>query len=115
MAEFATLPKAQLMYIIRLVTNAAVTCCRFKFRIQVAFLAGRHGMQADQGKACHVMLETDALTPTIFIMALFTLLSFLSLVDIILSMATETAQRKLFSVSLSPVTGCATNLLMFSE
>ena len=47
MAEFATLPKAQLMYIIRLVTNAAVTYCHFEFCIQVALLAGRNSMQAD--------------------------------------------------------------------
>jgi hypothetical protein len=47
MTEFATLPQTLFMYVIGLVTNVAVACCRFESSSKVALLTGRNSMQAD--------------------------------------------------------------------
>jgi hypothetical protein len=51
------------------------------------------------------MFETDVPAPSVLIMTLITLLSFLALVDIVRRMATETIHGKFFCINLSSVTG----------
>jgi len=105
MTQLATRTHAALMHIIRLVTDIAFTRRHFVCRCEVAFFAGRHGMQTEKWKAGHIMFEAHLPAPAIFIMALLTALPFLSPVNIIRPMTTETFRCKLFLVDLTPMTG----------
>ena len=65
---------------------------------QVTGLTRCHGMQADQGKGCEIMVKHDVFLPAGFLMALCTIRTLISLVGIIALMATKTFDLECYVV-----------------
>ena len=105
MTQLTALAQAAFMHIIRLMTDIAFTGRHFVRRRQVTFFARRYSMQTEQWKIGHIVLETHLPAPTIFVMAFLTALTFLSPVNIICSMTTETLHCKLFLVNFTFMAG----------
>ena len=105
MTQVASRPQTTFVYIIRLVTDIAVTGFHFVRWRQVALFAWRYSMQTKQWKSGHVMLETYFPSPTIFVMTFLTAITFLSPVDIIRAMTAETRDCKLFLINFTFMTG----------
>ena len=99
MTDIALRPQTTLMHIIWLVTVIAVTGVDFVCRCQVALFARRNSMQTKQWKAGHVMLETYLPGPAVFVMTFLTVITYLSPVDIIRTMAAGTFDGELFLVN----------------
>lgn len=59
------------------------------------------------------MLEADAFTPAILVMAVLALFPLLTLVNVIRSMTVDAPRRQFLGIGITPVAGCATNILMF--
>jgi len=74
---------------------------------EMAFLAGCRGVQANQWKACQIVLECDAIPPALLLMAGITLLSLLSIVNVITTVTGIALDLELFVIDLSFVAGPA--------
>ena len=104
MAVLTTQTKPLLMDVIPPVTGMAITGSCLEYRSQMTLFAWSYRMHSVQRKAGHGMIETDLSTPTICIMAVTTLLAFLSLVDIIRRMTAVAACFQVFRGQLTTMT-----------
>jgi hypothetical protein len=105
MTQLTVRAQVTFMYIIRLMTNTAFTRCRLVCRCQMALLARGNCMQTEKREIGHIVFETHFPAPTMFVMAFFTTLPLLTLVNIVRPMTTQAVRCKFFLVNLTPVTG----------
>lgn len=85
MAALADITESFFVRILFVVTSAAVSRCIFEDGVDMASLAGRDGVHADEGEIGQVVIKEDFGPPPLEIMAFVASLAFLALVRIILA------------------------------
>jgi hypothetical protein len=96
------------------VTADAVPGGVLECRRCVALLTGYGRVQANQRKACHTVVEDDALAPSGSLMAAFTLFAFLPIMDIVNLVAADALDSQLFLGEIATVAGTAGQLVVFA-
>jgi len=96
------------------VTADAVAGGVLERRRCMALFTGHGRVQADQRKACHTVVEHDAVAPAGSLMAAFALFAFLPMMDIVNLVAADALDSQLFLVEIATMAGAAGQLVVFA-
>jgi hypothetical protein len=92
------------------VTAAAGTARILEGLGLVAFLAGNHRVQTEQGKACQVVVKSDLLMPTGLLVTLPAIVPQLPAVRIVLVVTGNARRRQLVAIQIARVAALAREL-----
>jgi len=102
----------KLVNIVVLVARIAIQRIHLVAGVQMTFLARHGGMQADERKAGHVMVEDHALVPLLFAMAAGAFFTFLALMYVVAFMTGKAGIASLLLVQIAAMAVLAGDVLM---
>ena len=113
-AGMAAGPQRSLVCIVFAVTADAVPRGVLERRRCMALFTGDGRVQADQRKACHPVVEDDAVAPAGGSVAALALFAFLPMMDIVNLVAADALDSQLFLIEIATVAGAAGQLVVFT-